>query len=155
MTNLNITLEISRLLRTSEITTLETGYGSIISDEDPNQACTNVLQTSFANSKYEDPDHYLMLNLKIQFISNARYEFVSPVDTSHFNRRHPVVSLLTIKQFLPLRTQQQYMTFVPYYSNMFRYLFRPSSCIKGTVIAYSILWDLKLLTMCPRKQLII
>jgi len=99
MTNLNITLEISRYLRMSEINTLETGYGSIISAKDPNEACANLLRTSLANSKHEDQIHYLMLNLKIQFISNARYEFVSPVDTSHFNRRHPVVSILTIKHF--------------------------------------------------------
>lgn len=81
----------------SEINTLETGYGSIIGAKDPNQACASVLQTSLANSKHEELDHYLIFNLKIHFIYNAKYEFVSPVDTSHFNRRYRVVSILTIK----------------------------------------------------------
>jgi len=113
-----------------EINTLETGYGSIFTAKDPTQACASELLDSLVNSKHEDPDHYLILNLKLQFFSNAKFESISPVDTSHFNRRYPAISVLTIKQFFPLRTQQQNMIFVYYYGNMFPYFFRPSSCVK-------------------------
>jgi hypothetical protein len=65
--------------------------------------------------------------------------------TNNFNRRHPVVSIPKIKQFMPSGTQQQYMILVSYYGNMFQHFFRPSSSqrtlAKGTISAYYVLWD--------------